>query len=493
MAKIERFSSQLLSTRNIGKQQSGKMIMRTTVLFLSFLLTTAIYAQTNDSLVLGFREYLGYVKKYHPVVKQADLIVDMAAAEVMKARGGFDPKIAVDYDLKEFKGSEYYDLLNATFKIPTWYGIELKGTFEQTDGQFLNPERTLPDDGLYSAGISFSLGQDFLINERMATLKKARYFELQSAADRQLLVNQILFEASVAYFNWVKSYQETAVFENILSNAQQRFAGVKRSAEIGDKAAIDTVEARITLQDRLLNLEQSRLALLKSALEVSNFLWLNDNIPLELQPDVIPDISVESQVDLILSINEAPLNEFDPETHPKLQSLRYKIEGLEVEKRLKANKLLPIIDLSYNFLTEEPLQAATYNTEQYKGGIRFAFPLFLRKERGDLKLAKFKLQDAGFQYQSTQLVLRNKLTAIYNELGSLERQNELIRQIVNDYEQLLSAEERKFGFGESSLFLVNSREQKFIESSLKQIEIQNKSLNSKASLFNTLVTSLDDL
>ena len=53
----------------------------------------------------------------------------------MKARGGFDPKIEVDYDRKEFKETEYWDRLNATFKIPTYFGIELKGNFEQNEGQ----------------------------------------------------------------------------------------------------------------------------------------------------------------------------------------------------------------------------------------------------------------------------------------------------------------------------------------------------------------------
>ena len=68
----------------------------------------------------------------------------------------------------------------------------------------------------------------------------------------------------------------------------------------------------------------------------------------------------------------------------------FKIEGLKVEKRLKANKLLPQIDLQYNFLTETPEVVRSFSTADYKGGVMFRFPLFLRKERGDLKLAKLK-------------------------------------------------------------------------------------------------------
>ena len=51
---------------------------------------------------------------------------------------------------------------------------------------------------------------------------------------------------------------------------------------------------------------------------------------------------------------------------------------------------------------------------------------------------------------------------------------------------MLSAEERKFFLGESSLFLVNSREAKLIDSKLKAIELENSFFKTKANLFNVL-------
>ena len=60
-------------------------------------------SQEQDSLYLGFDEYLEMVKTYHPVVKQARLISDQGAAELLQARGVFDPKIEAGYDRKNFK------------------------------------------------------------------------------------------------------------------------------------------------------------------------------------------------------------------------------------------------------------------------------------------------------------------------------------------------------------------------------------------------------
>lgn len=467
--------------------------MRNYITYFLLTLGTLLHSQVQDSVVLRFSEYLGYVKKYHPIAKQAQLTLNIGQANLMRARGGFDPKIEVDFDRKEFKGSEYYDRLNATFKIPTWYGIELKGNFEQNDGEFLNPEQSVPDDGLYSAGIAMSLGQGLLINDRMATLKRAKLFREQSKADRDILVNEILYDASLAYFDWLKAYREASIYQNFLSNAQIRFEGVKSRAAAGDVAAIDTVEAKIAFQNRALSLEQAKVKLMKSTLGLSNFLWMDDNVPIELQSNVIPDTSLNEEIDTTLEIAGRPLDNFTIENHPKLLSLGFKVDGLRVDKNLKANKLLPKIDLEYNFLTQTPEFINSFNAQEYKGGVTFRLPLFLRKERGDLKLAKFKLRDAQFDLDNAEIVIKNKIVALYRELDSFENQYVLIDDIVGNYNTLLAAEERKFSFGESSLFLINSRESKLIEAKLKQIKVQNKFFTAKAKLFNSLAVNPENL
>lgn len=465
--------------------------MRNFLFYLALLFALISNAQ-EKTLVLRFNEYLGYVKKYHPIAKQAQLSIPIGQASLMKARGGFDPKIEVDYESKEFKGTQYWDRLNATFKIPTYFGVEFKGSFEQNEGGFINPDETLPIDGLYSAGISMSLGQGFWINERMATLRKAKLFQRRAKADQDLMVNQVLFDASLAYFEWLKAYNESEIFKSFLSNASTRLEGVKQSALAGDIAMIDTVEARIALENRRLSLEQAKVKLTQKSLELSNFLWIND-VPVELQSKIIPNTAPEEEIDTTLEILGKPLNDFSIEDHPKLQSMNFKIEGLAVDKRLKANKLLPKIDFEYNFLTETPNQLNSFVTEQYKGGINFRFPLFLRKERGDLKLAKYKLQDANFERKNAKVEIKNKVLALYKELDSFLEQNRLIGNIVSSYNTLLVAEERKFNFGESSLFLINSRESKLIDAELKQNEVQNKFFSTKAKLFKSLAINPKDL
>lgn len=467
--------------------------MRKIIFLFCFSVGLLANAQNTDSIQLNFREYLGYVKKYHPIAKQAEMVLSIGQANLMKARGSFDPKVTVDYSTKEFKGTEYYDLLNTTFKIPTWYGIEFKGNFEQYSGEYVNAERNVPDDGLYSAGVSLSLGRGSWMNERMATVKKAKFFREQSKADRDLLVNQILFDASLAYFNWLQAYRNSQVFNDFLKNAKVRLKGVGRSAAAGEIAAIDTVEAKIAVQNRALEMEQANVSLQNARLELSNYLWMGDNIPMELQPYVVPDLYLDTEIDQSLEILGKPLDSFSLENHPKLKSLGYKIDGLVVDKRLKTNKLLPRIDVEYNFITDSPDSFDSFESQNYKGGLNFELPLFLRKERGDLKLAKLKLRDAEFELDNAEVQIQNKIIAIYNELDSFENQNILIDDIVSSYAALLAAEERKFSFGESSLFLINSRESKLIDAVLKQNQVENKYFTAKAKLFNSLAVNPENL
>jgi len=467
--------------------------MRIAILLLFCCLSFLSFSQEDTSNILDFKEYLGLVKKFHPIVKQGELKLDIGEATLLKARGAFDPKIEIDYDRKKFKDTEYFDKLNTVFKIPTWYGVEFNATFEENQGVFLNNESIVPDDGLFSAGVTFSVAQGLLINDRMATLKKGKFFREQSAAERDILVNQVLFDASLAYFNWLQAYNDTRIYDDFLKNAEIRLEGIKKNVEVGESPAIDSTEAKIAVQSRLLSMEDANLKFIKASLVLSNYLWLENNVPIELQTTTLPNTALGLEIDLVLQLDNLPLSNFTIENHPKLTALNAKMQGLEVDKRLMKNRLLPQLDLKYNFFSETPEVVNTFNTANYKAGVQFSFPLFLRKERGDLNLASAKLNDARFELISTEVSLKNKILQVYNELDSYETQKDLIDAITADYQKLVVAEERKFSFGESSLFLINTREKSLIDSKLKQNELENKLLSAKARLFNTLVAPIDNL
>ena len=451
-----------------------------TLVFILF--TSWVSAQDQNFKTLTYNEYLGFVKKYHPMVKSANLQVSSAQANLMMARGGFDPKIEVDFDKKQFKDKEYYSLLNSSFKIPTWYGIEVKAGFDNSEGIYLNPQNTLPNQGLTSLGINIPLGQGLIINQRMADLRKAKIQIQLSQAQRKLEAIDVLYNASIAYFNWKRNHSEVQLYKAYLKNAEIRFGGITSLIKNGDKPAIDSVEAGIVVRNRKLHLEDAQLKLIKSKLELSNFLWLENNVPLELQDTIVPEENLESTIKETLKTKELLVENSSIENHPKINSLQSKLNILEVERKLKANSLLPKIDIGYHYLSE-PNYLSDTNFDNYKVALNFSFPIFLRKERGGLQLAKFKIQDTQYDLDLERVQLKNKINAQQNEINSLERQRALILELLKDYNVMLQSEERLFSFGESSLFLINSRENNLVSSQLSALNLENRYLISNAELF----------
>ena len=452
--------------------------------FLFFLGFLNSYSQDFNKEELSYSEFLGYVKKYHPLVKQANLEVSNAQAKLMVARGGFDPKIEVDYNKKEFKGTEYYSLLNSSFKIPTWYGIEIKAGFDDTNGQYYNPQNRTPDAGLTSLGINVALGQGMFINQRMADVREGKLQVKLSDAQRKLRAIEVLYKASEAYFEWRKSFNEAELYKSYLGFASTRFEGVKKLIEHGDSPAIDSVEAKITVRNRQLNVENGNLKLAKAKLNLSNYLWI-ENVPVELDENVKPEQNLIQTLEETLRTSAMMVNVETLETHPKIQALETKMSILEVNRRLKANSLLPKLNVGYNYISE-PVYFDSFNADDYKFNVDFSIPIFLRKERGSLRIAKLKIQDLKFDIDQQRLELKNKIKAQQTEIASLKRQKEVIDSLVKDYLMMLNSEEKLFSFGESSIFLINSRENNLVSAKLSQIGIENQFYISNAELFKIL-------
>jgi outer membrane protein TolC len=171
--------------------------------------------------------------------------------------------------------------------------------------------------------------------------------------------------------------------------------------------------------------------------------------------------------------------------HPDLQQYRFKLEALQVEKRLKFQSLLPSVYLKYNQLNKSHSLQKSFNTpwlkNNYRYGIAVSIPLRLSEGRGEYRKAKLKIEQTELQQLNKQVSLQTKLRQYYNEWKQLREQIALQRQAVQSYITLQRGEEIKFANGESSLFLMNARELKTLEAQQKLIELQGKEQKAVAS------------
>ena len=140
----------------------------------------------------------------------------------------------------------------------------------------------LPDDGLWSAGLKVSLGKGLLIDERRASLKKAKVFQEQNTNRQVQVLNSLYRDASFAYWNWTSTYFEVMVSQEAYDISYDRFLQTKQSFIQGDKPAIDTLENFIQVQNRELNLQQAKQNYQSAQYYLNTFLWGENNTPLEI-------------------------------------------------------------------------------------------------------------------------------------------------------------------------------------------------------------------
>ncbi len=442
-------------------------------IFFTFLLTAGsmnLFAQGTDTL--AFETYMEWVKAYHPLSAQADIMLTMGDMEVLSARGGFDPLLYGNLDKKSYDEKAYYDKREAGITIPTWAGIELNGAFEQNSGQYLNPENSVPTGGLLSAGASVNLGQGLILDDRRAGLRKAQIYQQSTESDRRRLLNELYLQATGAYWNWSLSHANRALQAEGVALAQIRFRGVKISYEQGDFPAIDTVEAATQLLNREYNLQKAENELFIRTQELNNFLWDDSGNPIALDFTTLPERLYSGQP-LILIEEELRVLIAD---HPELMLVDYELASLNVDRRLKTQQLIPVVKLKYNFLTENLNQfdQAGFFENNYKWGLTVYTPLMWRKARGGMRLAEAKIDFKENSRDFKELQLRTKLENELNNWSALNSQINTYTRNVAALEMLLQGELRRFEIGESSLFLVNSREVSVFSSRVTLNELLTK-------------------
>ena len=139
--------------------------------------------------------------------------------------------------------------------------------------------------------------------------------------------------------------------------------------------------------------------------------------------------------------------------------------------------------MNYNFLKDtESKFDYSYLSENYKLGISFEMPIFLRKERAKVQQVNIKIDQNQLESKQKEREIINELNAKYNELVNLNEQLDLQEDMVDNYVKMVRGERQKFRVGESSVFYVNVRENKLIEAEVKLFKMRYEFAKSIAEL-----------
>jgi outer membrane protein TolC len=433
-----------------------------------------------DEEILTEEEFLHRVLSYHPLSKSASLLDEEAAAYLRSARGGFDPRLQGNYYTKEFKGAEYYTLPEAELIIPTLAGIDIRAGWMNGSGDYLNPQNTFPDQGLLQLGLDLPIGKGLFTDERRNHLRKAQIFIDLNTSERINALNDLLLDASSYYWKWYRSWRYTKILSKAHELAKERFGQIRESHRLGDLAAIDTLEAYTQVQYRKLELMQAEQDLIITRWQISQFIWDENGTPLFLGPETSPHID-SADLDIRFGqFTSTSVSWTDSlADHPSLRIAALKMEQTEQDIRYWKEQLKPRLDLSYNAIIgrqefrDEGISGAD-PLNDYTFGLKASIPLFLRKERGNLKMARIDLQQSEYEFQNKRQKISNSLAG---EIASISLSYEILklrRLNSTNYNTLLKAETTKFRTGESSLFVVNMRESNYINALVKEADSEAK-------------------
>jgi outer membrane protein TolC len=426
---------------------------------------------------LSAEQVMEIVKQFHPVARQADIFIEKAKADVTIARGMFDPVFKNESAQKTFDGTDYYLYNRPEISIPTWFGIEVNTGLEKLSGSRTSPEESLGETSYF--GVSIPLAKNLLMDKRRAALQSAKIYRSASEAEKRNMLNNLLLDAMKSYWAWTQQYQAYKILTDAVVVNEKRVQLVKTAFLLGDRPAIDTTEALTQLQNFQLLQSQAWLDFQNAGLDLSVYLWTAGTQPYNLPETVIPaedlqtlnpDAAIIPDLNNLLSVART--------NHPELILYNYKLDVLSIEKKLKFQELLPAVNFRYNQLGKgyDIVKTATgplfENNFQY--GLSLGIPLRLSQGRGEYRKAKLKISETQLQQSQKLLQIENKVKSYYNELTILKSQIALQEKAYKNYYALQRGEETRFQAGESSLFLINARENKTLEALQKLQELKAK-------------------
>ncbi len=441
---------------------------------------------------LTFDAFFELVRRNHPVVRQARLLEDGAQADVTTAFGLFEPKVEASWETKRFSASAskpqllYYNNADIALKIPTPFGADFKVGYERSTGDFINPQFATPSGGLFSAGFSLPLGQRVLTDERRTALRVARALRDVAAAERSAMTNKLLFAAAKAYAEWYATALQVQVIRDGVRLADVRYRAIVGRVTAGDAAGIDSIEAAAELNRRRAQVQGAEQSYFAATMDLTSYLWDSRQQPQELSSGRVPSDSGLARVTLDSSAVPGLLARVIA-LHPDVLKAMGKVEQAEAERSLARQAIIPLASAELSALRSGGpgglgIIDALSRDANYKAAAYLSSPLLFFKERGKFAGTDAKFGRAELELRESRRDVALLVRVALNDLSQIGAQLALQRDAVRLFRILSAGERAKFDAGESTLFLVNTRERAVLDEELKYVALQAKYLAAQAAL-----------
>ena len=420
------------------------------------LLASGIGTSAAAQSVLTLDQALDWTLTNHPLAQIAAINDSRVDVVQRQAQGAFDPRLKGDYERKSYLGSEYFEYGTAGVEWQSPFGLRFGGGYYLPDeGIYVNPERNVPEAGQAYLSAKLPLLQGLLTDEARIGVRRA-----QVAGDRLrqtglVLRNELRFDLTQRYAEWAYAERVLVIAAATEALIEQRLRNTRGLVANGDKPAIDTLESRVALGNQRLERAQAAVEVELARRSLAELYW-----------PLLDDVTVTAGTELL-----ALPARFDTTgwvgVHPELRELTLTITDLELERRLAREKEKPKLDISYSLLGDGLDFGPEYPGDDtpgvlsraYKLGASLSYPIGNRQARAKTELTELKIQETTAKLATKRIALLQKAEAYRRAARAYASQLDEARVLVQQAEDLLEAERVLFRLGESTQFLLNSREQ----------------------------------
>lgn len=425
---------------------------------------------------LTLNTVLEQVEANYPKLRGGRLMLDVASAKVLEKQGAFDPSVALSTGYQRYnsssdpgKAKEFFSNSATVFRSDP-SGIKWEAGWINNQGGVKSPNSSTGDFGELFVGAGIPLLRGLNINEKSVALEQAELMETQVQYGYQQLRLSVLLDAGSAYYNWVTAVMQREIVEENVRLAQERAAQVAVSIEAGDKPRIDQVEADREVEKRQEALLKAERLVQKAAIKLALYLWNSQGQAQEIpEPDQAPKALPET--DEVDRERLAYLQVKALEMRPELRKLQLQKDVVELDRELAKNQRLPQLDLKLRPGVDLGNQGVGFT---FKAGLELVIPLATRTADGRERAASIKLEKLSLEQVES---VRRILLQVRDAASELEAARLRLQRALEVYrlaKELEEGERIKFSLGDSSLFLVNSRERSTVAAALKVLEIRNE-------------------
>ena len=422
--------------------------------------------------VLTIDAFLGEVMRTSPAARLLRLEDDRALAALLDARGGFDPYLTSGYEYKTQGDKDKLNVLQSgvtlSFDLPMSPNLTLD--YRRGLGASIDPSVLTSRLGETRFGVSFSPLQGFTTSKRRAALSKARLEPRRADAWQARERNRLLLDATGAFWAWVEAHRILQINRELMALATRRRDLVVRRARAGEVAAVDSVEAELAAVSREGEVAAARRKADQARVKLSVFLSDGGEArTLRYDPPALPALPV--------ALDSTPAVATALRRRPELREVALKAQQIQVERRLAREQLRPDLKLEAQVVSYDD---SPFDVNDVKLGFKINQPLFFRGGRSDVERAAIKVQALRFEQDLTQRKVRADVHAALIALRQSRRRVAAAGRRVELAGRLQEAERRRFALGESTLFLVNQREEALAEAREEHLAAQIDVLQSYA-------------